>query len=265
MTSLKQLRQKIKRINASDDVITIYSSHVKNSEDPDDLEQDERYICDSVSHALVSFKQSIAEFFTTTDQGVIVINDLTKHYLLDCRKINVPALKQFSESVKAKTKIIFNDERVCTLIFLEFQNDQLCGSFVHRMIKPVYVEGEEVEPKKLISKEDELEIELYKWLKSNGINCERQVYNATKTSKYDIWVPGELILELKANRISGSDVCQAIRYYIESRRQVVLVGKACSPNLIGTIEEFNRYTENTSIRFVSWDLIKIYLKDCLNM
>ncbi len=70
-----------------------------------------------------------------------------------------------------------------------------------------------------------MELELYLWLISNGIEAERQVSTSSR-HRIDIWIPGKLFLELKAGNVTGDDICQAMDYYATFSVPILLVGKA---------------------------------------
>jgi hypothetical protein len=82
-------------------------------------------------------------------------------------------------------------------------------------------------PKKL---ERDLEAELLFWLDQRDVMAEQQVI--AKGKRTDIWIPGKCFLELKRNRVTGDDVCQAANYYTLYSRQVVLVGETLSPSFV---------------------------------
>lgn len=108
-------------------------------------------------------------------------------------------------------------------------------------------------------KERLLEDELQLWLVANGIFVERQV--ATKNHhRIDLWIPGKLMLELKAGKVNGEDVCQAVSYYTAYRKPIVLVGESIHPMAIRGIESINALVGSDQISFVTWGAIKPYIK-----
>lgn len=63
----------------------------------------------------------------------------------------------------------------------------------------------------------ELELELFKWLQIHGVEVERQV--ATKNNhRLDLQLLCRMMLELKAGKVTGDDVCQAIDYHATYQR-----------------------------------------------
>jgi hypothetical protein len=110
-------------------------------------------------------------------------------------------------------------------------------------------------------KEKQLESDLYLWLISNGVAVEKQV----KTNKHrlDLWIPNIGMIELKAERVSGDDVCQAIDYYSTYRCPVVLIGNGLSSSASRGIEGFNTTMGKDCIVFVTWSGAKPYFKGLL--
>ena len=114
-----------------------------------------------------------------------------------------------------------------------------------------------------VIKESDVENNLVVWLKSHGIACESQA--VIKNGRTDIWIPGVCFIELKTGTITAKDVCQVINYYCETKRKVLLVGKAISKDVVLTIEHINEITGNESIVFVSWSAIYVYLRGLLGI
>lgn len=112
--------------------------------------------------------------------------------------------------------------------------------------------------------EQELELELFNWLQIHGVEVERQV--STKNNhRLDLWIPGRMMLELKARIVTGDDVCQAIDYYATYQRPIILVGKGLSTAASRGIEGFTRETIQDALVFVTWSAVKTYLKGALNI
>ena len=110
----------------------------------------------------------------------------------------------------------------------------------------------------------ELELELFNWLQIHGVEVERQV--STKNNhRLDLWIPGRMMLELKARIVTGDDVCQAIDYYATYQRPILLVGKGLSSAASRGIEGFTKETTQDAFVFVTWSAVKTYLKGALNI
>jgi hypothetical protein len=109
--------------------------------------------------------------------------------------------------------------------------------------------------------EQKLETDLYDWLLNQGVEVESQV--KTSNHRLDLWIPGKLMLELKAGKVSGDDVCQAIDYYSTYQRSILLVGKGVTTSASRGIEGFNRSTNPNAIVFMTWNAVKLYLKSFL--
>lgn len=118
-------------------------------------------------------------------------------------------------------------------------------------------------PKPSKPKEKDLEKELLDWLFSYGIQADNQV----KTSKHrtDIWIPSKCFLELKRDKITGDDVCQAIDYCAEHKMPIVIVGNSITDMACRGISAFNKAVNADLICFVQWSAIKVYLKGMLNL
>jgi len=111
--------------------------------------------------------------------------------------------------------------------------------------------------------ERQLEIDLQAWLLSFGVNVESQV--TTHNHRLDLWIPGKLMLELKAGKVAGDDVCQAIDYYATYQRKILLVGKGLSDSATRGIDGFNRSIEDDALLFVTWGAVKTFLKAYLQL
>jgi hypothetical protein len=122
--------------------------------------------------------------------------------------------------------------------------------------KPIPVKPNTVKPL-----EKDLESDLLKWLHMRGVQADNQI----KTSKHrmDLWIPGKCFLELKAGKVSGDDVCQAIDYCAEYKLPVVLVGNHIGEMASRGIEAFNKAVDGDLISFVQWSAVKTYLKGLL--
>lgn len=117
-----------------------------------------------------------------------------------------------------------------------------------------------VNPKKL---ESEKEDELYGWLRLQGLDAHRQV-KTSSGNKLDIWIPNQMIIEVKRSNVSGNDVCQAMEYVQSQCLPVVMVGDKISSSASRGVKAFNNLTHGNKITFVTWDVIKDYLKGRFN-
>ncbi|MBW4638577.1 MAG: hypothetical protein KME05_10130 [Gloeocapsa sp. UFS-A4-WI-NPMV-4B04] len=112
--------------------------------------------------------------------------------------------------------------------------------------------------------EQNLEIELFNWLQIHGVEVERQV--STKNHhRLDLWISGRMMLELKAGKVTGDDVCQAIDYYATYQRPIILIGKGLSTAASRGIEGFTREISQDALVFVTWSAVKTYLLGALNI
>ncbi len=121
----------------------------------------------------------------------------------------------------------------------------------------------EAKPKRNHDTERQLEIDLQAWLLALGVDVESQV--ATSKHRLDLWIPGKLMIELKAGKVSGDDVCQAIDYHATYQRKILLVGKGLSDSATRGIDGFNRSIQDDAILFVTWGAVKPYLKAYLGI
>jgi hypothetical protein len=140
------------------------------------------------------------------------------------------------------------------------QSDYL--SFGFDLIEKPFTWGKEDKkspsPKIVKPKEKDLEKELLDWLFSYGIQADSQV----KTSKHrtDIWIPSKCFLELKRDKVTGDDVCQAIDYCVEYKMPIIIVGNNITEMACRGITAFNKAVDADLICFVQWSAIKVYLK-----
>lgn len=112
--------------------------------------------------------------------------------------------------------------------------------------------------------EQQLELELFNWLLLHGVEVERQV--STKNNhRLDLWIPGRMMLELKARVVTGDDICQAIDYYATYQRPIILIGKGLSSAASRGIEGFTREIAQDALVFVTWSAAKTYLQGALNI
>jgi len=106
--------------------------------------------------------------------------------------------------------------------------------------------------------ERDKENELYLWLDSRGIHVERQV-STTSKHRIDLWIPGCIMLELKAGKVISDDVCQALDYYSHYRKPVALVGESLTEKASRGIAAFNRVVDGDMIMFLTWGGVKPFL------
>jgi hypothetical protein len=114
-----------------------------------------------------------------------------------------------------------------------------------------------------IQHEKNQELDFLFWLESKGCTVERQVYLGSL--KIDLWIPGELILELKTRTVSCNDVCQAIRYFELSRRPICIIGESINKKALDAISSFNKLIEGKAIVFVTWSTAKEYVTGALKL
>ena len=74
-----------------------------------------------------------------------------------------------------------------------------------------------------------------------------------------------MMLELKAGKVTGDDVCQAIDYYATYQRPIILIGKGLSTAASRGIEGINKEITLDALVFVTWSTVKTYLKGALNI
>lgn len=111
--------------------------------------------------------------------------------------------------------------------------------------------------------ESEKETDLYDWLRLQGLDAHRQVKTSSATI-LDIWIPNQLIIELKRNNVTGNDICQAMEYIQSHHLPVVIVGDKLSGAASRGLKAFNGITRGNKIIFVTWDAVKDYLKGRFN-
>lgn len=68
------------------------------------------------------------------------------------------------------------------------------------------------------------------------------------------------MLELKAGKVSGEDVCQAFDYYATYRKPIALIGESIHPMGIRGIEAANKIIGSDQICFVTWGAAKAYVR-----
>ncbi len=110
-------------------------------------------------------------------------------------------------------------------------------------------------PKKL---ERDLEAELLYWLDQKDVMAEQQV--SSRGRRTDIWIPGKCFLELKRQKVTGEDVCQAAKYFALYSRQIILVGETLSTRAGEGIAAMNAIAGENALSFVTWSAIYSYLE-----
>ena len=118
-------------------------------------------------------------------------------------------------------------------------------------------------PKPSKPKEQDLERELLEWLFSHGIQADNQV--TSSNHRTDIWIPSKCFLELKRDKVTGGDVCQAIDYCASHKMPIVVVGNSITNMASRGITAFNKTVDGDLICFVQWSAIKVYLKGLLGL
>ena len=112
-------------------------------------------------------------------------------------------------------------------------------------------------------KEQNLELSLFTWLRTSGVEAERQV--KTPKHRLDIWIPGKLMIELKSGKITANDICQAINYYSTYEKRILLIGKGLTNEASRGLEGLSKIIGDENIMFVSWGGSKPLLKSILNI
>ena len=112
-------------------------------------------------------------------------------------------------------------------------------------------------------KEQELENDLLEWLFSHGVKADNQV--TSFKHRTDIWIPSKCFLELKRDKVTGDDVCQAIDYCVAHKMPIVVVGNNITNMASRGITAFNKAVDADLICFVQWSAVKVYLKGLLGL
>jgi hypothetical protein len=114
--------------------------------------------------------------------------------------------------------------------------------------------------KKKLNKPSEMQREnaLFDWLRMQGVNVEKQV-KTSENHVFDLWIPGQMILELKASSVTANDVCQCIEYAVNYNQPIILVGDSINSRASKGLSSFNLISEN-KILYLSWDTVTDYLK-----
>jgi hypothetical protein len=112
--------------------------------------------------------------------------------------------------------------------------------------------------------EQKLEQDLYLWLIASGIDVERQTSTANK-HRLDLWIPGVLMMELKAGKVTGDDICQAIDYWSAYERPLLMVGSGLTNAASRGLAGFNKSVGGAPIVFVTWGGAKPYLASVLKI
>lgn len=102
------------------------------------------------------------------------------------------------------------------------------------------------------------EKELYGWLRSKGVEAERQV--STRAHRLDLWIPGKLMLELKAGKVSADDICQALDYFATYDRKILLVGTGLTNGAGRGLDAIDKLDSGIDVTFITWNGVKDYLR-----
>lgn len=94
-----------------------------------------------------------------------------------------------------------------------------------------------------------LEASVLEFFKQLGVAVESQLIAGQH--RLDIVVPGELIIELKAGKITANDMCQALDYLASYPYDVLLVGTGLTSEATRGMEAINRIAQTNKILFVS--------------
>lgn len=153
---------------------------------------------------------------------------------------------------------IFKEPKLETRSYLPFGLDLI--------EKPFSWDKEKKKPAKVKiekPKEQDLESELLEWLFSYGIQADNQV--TSSNHRTDIWIPSKCFLELKRDKVTGDDICQAIDYCAAHKMPIVVVGNNISNMASRGITAFNKAIGADLLCFVQWSAIKVYLKGLLGL
>lgn len=166
-------------------------------------------------------------------------------------KISKRFSKDFSSIPVVITTPPLDEEWGRNIFFGQLTCDkEMCQNFTQVTAKQQTIQRQQ--------KEQLLEEELALWLTANNIQVERQV--STQKHRLDLWIPGKLMLELKAAKVTGEDVCQAIDYYATYQKPIVLVGQTIHPMASRGIQAANKLIGSDEISFVTWGAVKPYVK-----
>ena len=177
------------------------------------------------------------------------INQVLSDVLIDIKK---------SYSDLIPVLFIFKEPKESLSSYLSFGLD---------LIEKPFSWGEEKEKSVKVKpnkpKEQELEKELLEWLFSYGIQVDNQVI--TSKHRTDIWIPSKCFIELKRDKVTGDDICQAIEYCVEHKMPIIVVGNNITNMASRGITAFNKAVDVDLICFVQWSAIKVYLKGLLGL
>lgn len=113
-------------------------------------------------------------------------------------------------------------------------------------------------PKSRQKKEFDFESRLEAFLQVNDIEVERQV--ASNEKRIDLWIPGQLMIECKAGKVTGDDICQAVDYLATFERDVLLIGTGMTTAASRGIEAINKLSFECKLLFVTQEACFGYLK-----
>jgi hypothetical protein len=112
---------------------------------------------------------------------------------------------------------------------------------------------------KMTRKKEEADFEtsLMAFLTNRGVTAVRQVTSGS--NRLDILVPGHLIIEIKAGKVTGDDMCQAIDYLAMHKMDVLLVGTGLSDSATRGMAAINLISDH-QILFVTKNACFHYLE-----
>jgi hypothetical protein len=110
--------------------------------------------------------------------------------------------------------------------------------------------------------ETKKELDLYLYLLSRGINVERQV-KTSSNHVIDLWIPGQLMIEVKRSTVSGNDICQCIEYASEYNIPILLVGEKISGSASRGLKGFNSLCPDRKIFYTTWDTVHDFIRGYL--
>jgi hypothetical protein len=109
--------------------------------------------------------------------------------------------------------------------------------------------------------ESNFEDEVFSFLEHRGFAPLRQVKSGNL--RMDLLVPGQLVIELKAGKVTADDVCQAIDYLASHSMDVLLVGTGLTNAATRGIEAVNRISGDNQLMFVTRNACFRYLNGVL--
>jgi hypothetical protein len=111
------------------------------------------------------------------------------------------------------------------------------------------------------TEESNFEDEVFSFLENQGFTPLRQVKSGNL--RMDLLIPGQLVIELKAGKVTADDVCQAIDYSASHSMDVLLVGTGLTSAATRGIEAVNKISDINQLMFVTRNACFRYLNGVL--